>query len=166
MAVTTIECGPWRRVGPSPDCACLLTAQTLAAAGHDPGPGRGLLRIDSVGLFSNEKPICQVHSCVGYSPDPVPPPLSPTPGSGRACPRRLARASTGRNLARPSRPSHSVRVGPALGPPIPPSAGHSPTHPSRKTRQGERRRGAPPAGVPGNQRDSEAVRPGAARRPT
>ena len=48
-----------------------LTAQTLAAAGHDPGPGRRRpgLRIDSVGVFSNGGPFGEIHFQVGVGCD-------------------------------------------------------------------------------------------------
>ena len=61
------------RLGTSP---AVLTAQTVAAAGHDPDLGLGRLRIDGVGAFSNGGPIGQIHFGVGCAP-----PLSPTRAS-------------------------------------------------------------------------------------
>ena len=49
---------------------------------------------------------------------------------------RVTRSGSGRNRARPSHPSHSVGVGPS------PDLRPGPVHPSRRTRWGERRRGA------------------------
>ena len=127
---------------PSRDCAesepAFLTAQTLAAAGHYPGPDRGRLRIDSVGVFSSGRLIGQIHFGVGCDLLirclPALSHASESPGPDRFCPRALARTDTGRNWARPSHPSHSVRVVPAPEPPARAGKGHGPGHPIRRTR--------------------------------
>ena len=106
--------GPGAALGsPSAGAApALPTAQTLATAGHDPVPGRGRLRIEGVGVFSSGGSICQLLiRCLSRSLRRI-----RVTRSGRAFPWALARACTGRNRARPSRPSHSVLVGPAPGP--------------------------------------------------
>ena len=62
--------------------------------------------------------------------------------------RALARASMGHNLARPSHPNYTVRVGPAPRPPALAGTGHAPAHPSRRNWWREWRRGTSPTCVP------------------
>ena len=123
-------------------------------------------------MFSSGGPIGQIHFVVGSSqgcdllirrlPRSLRRIRVTWSGSG------LPQASMGRNRARPSPPSHFVRVGPApdTGP------GHGSAHPSRRTRRGERRRGALLAGVPAGLNPSHTARhrdcparPGPAGRP-
>ena len=85
----------------SRDCA-LLAAQTLAAAGHDPGPGRKGLRIDCVGVFPNGGRLARSLSGASLALKGV----SESPGPGRACPPALVRASTGLD------PASSESLGP------------------------------------------------------
>ena len=108
-------------VGRLSTAPALLTAKILAAAGHDPGPGRGRLRIDGVGVFSIRGPRGKTH--FGMECDLLvrcPPPLSDaseSPSPGLACPGPPSRANTA----------------------------HGTAHPSSRTRWGERRRWVPPA---------------------
>ena len=58
--------GPGAASGRRRPAPALLTAQTHAAAGRDPGPGLGRLGIDGAGVSSNGGPIGQIHLSVGY----------------------------------------------------------------------------------------------------
>ena len=102
----------------------LRTAQTLAAARHDLCPGRwGTPSHRRFGCVLNGGPVGQISlsgasSALSQASESLRP--------GQAYPRALARASTGRNRVCPSHSSHSVRVGPAPGPPAWAGTGQSP----------------------------------------
>ena len=148
---------PSRRVASRVEPRLGATQQTLlAAAGHDPdpGPGRARLRIDGVGMSRMEGQLTRyvvVWDAISLSGASIVlrniritravsdlPPSSGGPRPGRV---RVIR----------DRPP--ARAGTVNGP----------AHPSRRTRWEERRRGAPPAGVPAAPTATEAVRPELAR---
>ena len=70
---------------------------------------------------------------------------SESPGLGRACPKHWPGSRSRRvRIIRVTRSGSGL----PLGSPGRADTVHGPAHPGRRTRWGERRRGAPPAGVP------------------
>ena len=118
----------WVAVGGLGTAPALLTVQTLAA--HDPGPRRGHLRIDRMGVCRLEGRLARYIlvwdriSLFGASPALSNESKSPESQAGPRA-RALAWVSTGSNRARLSHPSHFVRVGPTSGPPARTGTGQS-----------------------------------------